>query len=74
MTPEETAAHSDPSLDQWFPRVDGSRPAWREVVAIAERLLSAGEPAEIVAWDYQVPLEAVLAVRDWASRWPGAWG
>jgi uncharacterized protein (DUF433 family) len=44
----------------------------RVVDAIAERL-EAGEGAAEVAADYLVPLEAVIAVRNWMRRWPGAW-
>lgn len=75
------AAHADPALDEHpFPGAGpcgicgtpGLTARHRSVDAIAG-MLEAGEPAEVVADEHAVPVEAVLAVQAWAARWPGAW-
>jgi hypothetical protein len=74
------AAHADPSLDAYFPRLGpcglcstpGLDQRHRRVDAMAQAM-AAGESVQDVADDYDAPAEAVLAVARWAMRWPGAW-
>lgn len=75
------AAHADPFLDAFFR--PGSRTCGmcgtpglpqrhRAVDAIAGSL-AAGEVPEVAAEEYGVSEEAVHAVAEWMTRWPGAW-
>ena len=75
------AAHADPSLDAFFPRlgpcgicsVPGLDQRHRVIDAIAANSAAAsmtGEPPEDVAGEYGVPVEAVRAVVEWAAKWP----
>lgn len=74
------AAHSDPALDAFLPRLGpcgicataGLDQRHRVVDAIAERL-EAGEDPEDTAGEFGVTPEAVEAVTLWMVRWPGAW-
>ena len=74
------AAHADPSLDAFFPRLGpcglcgtpGLDQRHRVIDAMAGRM-AAGESVEDVADDYDEPAEAVLAVARWAMKWPEAW-
>jgi hypothetical protein len=74
------AAHTDPALDEHFPRlgpcgicgVPGLDQRHRVVDAMAERM-AAGEPMEDVAGDYGKPVQAAEIVLTWALRWPGVW-
>lgn len=74
------AAHADPALDQWFPRLGpcgicgrpGLDQRHRVIDAMAGRM-AAGESVEDVADDYDHPAEAVQAVLMWAMRWPDVW-
>lgn len=76
------AAHADPALDEW-PQLGPTSPCGlcgsglpqrhRIVDAIAEHL-EAGEDPEDIADEFGFfPPEAVVTVREWAARWPGAW-
>lgn len=74
------AAHSDPALDQFWPRVGpclvcgtpGLDQRHRVVDAIAG-MIAVGEDLETVAREHGVMVEAVRAVEAWTRRWPGAW-
>ena len=76
------AAHADPALDGWpqfgpvspcgLCGVPGLPQRHRVVDGIAG-MLAAGESPEVTGDEHGVPPEAVLVVRDWAKRWPGAW-
>ena len=74
------AAHADPSLNEHFPQrnqclvcgVPGLPQRHRMVNAVAGHL-SAGEDAETIAGELDLTAAAVLAVGEWAERWPGAW-
>ena len=74
------AAHADPSLDVFFPRLGpcglcgtpGLDQRHRVIDAMAGRM-AAGESVADVAGDYDEPEEAVLAVARWAMKWPEAW-
>jgi hypothetical protein len=74
------AAHSDPVLGEW-PQLGPVSPCGictvlpqrhRIVDAMAEHM-EVGETAEEVAAEFGVPVEAVGAVEQWMTRWPGAW-
>lgn len=74
------AAHADPSLDAFFPRLGACGfcgPQFdqrhRVIDAIAGRL-EGGEGREEAAGDYGLPVAAVDVIAAWAKRWPGAWG
>ena len=62
---------ADPSLDPWFSH---GHPDWRRaaVCGMASRM-AAGESAADQVPEFGVPLEAVLAVREWMQKYPGAW-
>jgi hypothetical protein len=74
------AAHADPALDEFFPRVGpcgicgtpGLDQRHRLVDGIAG-MLAAGEDPHVTADEHGVTMEAVGAVAAWAGRWPGAW-
>lgn len=73
------AAHADPALDAFFPRlgpcgicgVAGLDQRHRVVDAIAGRLAAGEDPGEVAA-DYGLSLDAVQAVAAWSARWPEA--
>jgi hypothetical protein len=74
------AAHSDPALDVYFPRLGscglcgtpGLDQRHRVVDAIAGRLAAGEDPVEVAA-DYGLALDAVQAVLAWSARWPEVW-
>ncbi len=73
-------AHADSALDAFFPRLGpcgvcgtpGLDQRHRMIDAVAEHL-AAGEDPDDVAFELALPVGAVLAVGEWAARWPGAW-
>lgn len=72
------AAHADPALDVLpWPATPCGFCGWmpqrhRMIDAIAG-MLTAGEDAETVAYEYDVPSGQVAVVASWMTRWPGAW-
>lgn len=76
------AAHADPLLLPWFPRigpcgicgVPGLDQQHRVIDAIADHMEAGEYPEEVQAEFPWVPLDGVLAVRAWSLKWPGATG
>jgi hypothetical protein len=72
------AAHADPALGEFFPHRGpcgfcGFPEARHRVIDAIAGMLEAGEDPDVVAEEHGASLEAVLMVRVWMQRWPGAW-
>ena len=73
----KVAANNDPALDEWWPKigpcgvcgVPGMHQRHRVIDAIADWLeTEPGVTDDDLAAEYEVPPQAVRAVRDWARR------